>query len=53
MTINGKLYTSNIDTKKVLRVLDVGTGTGIWAMDYGMYQIVVQNVLQAKLTLAI
>jgi methylase of polypeptide subunit release factors len=31
--------------KPVHRVLDVGTGTGIWAIDYGMYYylIVVQS----------
>lgn len=27
------------DPKTVQRVLDVGTGTGIWAIDYGILQI--------------
>lgn len=35
MTYDGKLFTAPIDTKKTFRVLDVGTGTGIWAIDYG------------------
>lgn len=34
LTFNGKLFTAPIDAKKVGRVLDVGTGTGIWAIDY-------------------
>ncbi len=35
MTFDGKLYTANIPKGKVLhRVLDVGTGTGIWAIDF-------------------
>jgi hypothetical protein len=37
MTFGGKLFTSRIDKNKVHRVLDVGTGTGIWAIDYGTY----------------
>jgi ubiquinone/menaquinone biosynthesis C-methylase UbiE len=37
MTFGGDLFTSNIDEKKVHRVLDVGTGTGIWAIDFGTY----------------
>jgi ribosomal protein L11 methylase PrmA len=33
---DGKLFTCPIDKDfKVHRVLDVGTGTGIWAIDYG------------------
>lgn len=36
LTLDGKLFTAPIDPKKTLRVLDVGTGTGIWAIDYGM-----------------
>ncbi|PMD22736.1 S-adenosyl-L-methionine-dependent methyltransferase [Hyaloscypha hepaticicola] len=34
LTLGGKLFTAPIDPKKTLRVLDVGTGTGIWAIDY-------------------
>jgi tRNA1(Val) A37 N6-methylase TrmN6 len=35
LTFDGKLFNAPVDTKKVFRVLDVGTGTGIWAIDYG------------------
>jgi methylase of polypeptide subunit release factors len=35
LTFGGKRYFSpNADTAK--RVLDVGTGTGIWAVEFGM-----------------
>lgn len=33
LALQGRLYTSPIDTKSPLRVLDIGTGTGIWAID--------------------
>lgn len=33
MAAKGKLYQAPVD--KPQRVLDVGTGTGIWAMDFG------------------
>jgi hypothetical protein len=46
MTFDGKAYTTVIDTKKVLRVLDVGTGTGIWAIDYGGYFVVVRILFE-------
>ena len=36
MTFGNKLFTSSINATKVQRVLDVGTGTGIWAIDYGI-----------------
>lgn len=36
LTFDGKLFMSPAGKdKQALRVLDVGTGTGIWAMDYG------------------
>ncbi|KAL6865572.1 hypothetical protein ACO1O0_001666 [Amphichorda felina] len=36
MTFRGKLYTCPAGQDKPLRrVLDIGTGTGIWAMDFG------------------
>ena len=34
LTFNSKLYFSPIEKPK--NVLDVGTGTGIWAIDMGM-----------------
>lgn len=35
LTFDGKLFNCPIDKEMVLhRVLDVGTGTGIWAMDF-------------------
>ncbi|RDW57667.1 hypothetical protein BP5796_12468 [Coleophoma crateriformis] len=34
LTIDGKLYLSPLDKEKTHRVLDVGTGTGIWAIDF-------------------
>lgn len=30
------MFTAPIDRKKVHRILDAGTGTGIWAIDMGM-----------------
>ena len=36
MTFDGKLHTAPIPKEQQLhRVLDVGTGTGIWAIDFG------------------
>jgi ribosomal protein L11 methylase PrmA len=35
LTLDGKLSLAPIG-KNVNRVLDVGTGTGIWAIDFGM-----------------
>lgn len=36
MTFRGKLYICPAGQDKPLRrVLDIGTGTGIWAMDFG------------------
>lgn len=35
LTFHGKLYTAPIPKEQQLhRVLDVGTGTGIWAIDF-------------------
>lgn len=35
LTLNGRLFTAPIpEEKKLHRVLDVGTGTGIWAIDF-------------------
>jgi len=33
----GKLYLAPIDNPA--RVIDVGTGTGIWALDFGEYVV--------------
>ncbi|KAJ3525455.1 hypothetical protein NM208_g11632 [Fusarium decemcellulare] len=35
LILNGKLHLAPLDKKEVSKVLDVGTGTGIWAMDFG------------------
>ena len=35
LTLGGKLFLSPIgDTKHLSRVLDAGTGTGVWAIDF-------------------
>ncbi|KAH7625497.1 S-adenosyl-L-methionine-dependent methyltransferase [Sordaria sp. MPI-SDFR-AT-0083] len=34
LSIGGKLFLSPLDKKKVQKVLDVGTGTGLWAIDF-------------------
>lgn len=36
MTIGWKLYISPIDQRPVNRVLDIGCGTGVWSMEFGM-----------------
>jgi methylase of polypeptide subunit release factors len=37
LTFDGKLSTVINKEQKIHRVLDVGTGTGIWAIDFGLY----------------
>jgi methylase of polypeptide subunit release factors len=38
LTFGEKLFTCPAGSdKKLGRVLDAGTGTGIWAIDFGMY----------------
>ncbi|KAL2755477.1 hypothetical protein ACRALDRAFT_1071246 [Sodiomyces alcalophilus JCM 7366] len=34
LSLGGKLYLAPLDKKRVQRALDLGTGTGIWAMDF-------------------
>ncbi|EDN93425.1 hypothetical protein SS1G_09291 [Sclerotinia sclerotiorum 1980 UF-70] len=34
MTIDGKLFVSPLDTDRPINVLDVATGTGIWAVEF-------------------
>lgn len=36
LTLDSKLYAAPIPKEQLNRVLDLGTGTGIWAMDFGM-----------------
>jgi ubiquinone/menaquinone biosynthesis C-methylase UbiE len=36
LTLSGRLLICPAANGKLHRVLDVGTGTGIWAMDFGM-----------------
>jgi len=35
MAIGDKMFLAPLDTDKVKRVLDLGTGTGIWAIEFG------------------
>ncbi|KAL2129423.1 hypothetical protein VTI74DRAFT_7817 [Chaetomium olivicolor] len=35
LLLDGKMFLAPLDTEKISKVLDVGTGTGIWAMDFG------------------
>ncbi|PWY88163.1 S-adenosyl-L-methionine-dependent methyltransferase [Aspergillus heteromorphus CBS 117.55] len=35
LLMGGKLFLAPIDTEKPLRVLDIGTGTGMWAIEVG------------------
>lgn len=37
LTLGGKLYEAPLDQPKISRILDAGTGTGIWAIDIGMF----------------
>lgn len=39
MTLDDKLCLCPKGSQKAKRVLDAGTGTGIWAMDYGEIQL--------------
>jgi methylase of polypeptide subunit release factors len=34
---NDELFAAGLDTTKPLRILDLGTGTGIWAIDMSEY----------------
>ncbi|KAF9875581.1 hypothetical protein CkaCkLH20_06962 [Colletotrichum karsti] len=34
-TLNGELYLAPLEPEKVHRILDIGTGTGIWAIEMG------------------
>ncbi|KAH7030077.1 putative TAM domain methyltransferase [Macrophomina phaseolina] len=34
LLLGGKLYNAPVNTKKMNRALDLGTGTGIWAVDF-------------------
>ena len=47
MTFDGKLSKIIDKDTKLKRVLDVGTGTGIWAIDFGLKCS--QDVIQAVL----
>lgn len=35
LVLDGKLYLAPLNKKRLTKVLDVGTGTGIWAIDFG------------------
>ncbi|KAJ4395751.1 hypothetical protein N0V85_006446 [Neurospora sp. IMI 360204] len=34
VVLDGKLYNAPLDKKKVQKVVDIGTGTGLWAIDF-------------------
>lgn len=34
--IHGRLYHSPLEDSKLRRALDIGTGRGLWAMEFGM-----------------
>ena len=52
LTFDGKLYTSPAGKDRQLhRVLDAGTGTGIWAMDFGNSHTAIATELKRKLIL--
>jgi ubiquinone/menaquinone biosynthesis C-methylase UbiE len=35
LTLNGKLVQAPLKTTEGIKVLDLGTGTGTWAIDFG------------------
>lgn len=40
LTLGGKLYLSPVGKDKpIRRCLDAGTGTGVWAIDFGRYLV--------------
>ncbi|PQE15134.1 hypothetical protein CJF31_00007224 [Rutstroemia sp. NJR-2017a BVV2] len=43
MTIDGKLFISPVDTSRPINVLDIATGTGIWAVEFGVARSVPPN----------
>lgn len=47
LTLDGKLFQAPVrKDANVQRILDVGTGTGIWAMDVGMAKILSASRLE-------
>lgn len=48
LTFDGKMFTAPIDEKNVHRVLDIGTGTGIWAIDFGIPLILLLKKVGSK-----
>ena len=46
---NGQLYTAPLD--KPQNVLDIGTGTGIWALDFAEYVLSKKDILFSLLEL--
>lgn len=50
MTFGDKLTTSGVEDGKPLQhVLDVGTGTGIWAIEYGETSLSSTNLAQLNI----
>lgn len=44
VTLGDKLCLCPKDSQKAKRVLDAGTGTGIWAMDYGEIHLILPHL---------
>jgi ubiquinone/menaquinone biosynthesis C-methylase UbiE len=42
MTFDNKLHLAPIPDERLQNVLDIGTGTGIWAIDFGKRDVIFQ-----------
>ncbi|KAK8210132.1 hypothetical protein M8818_003619 [Zalaria obscura] len=46
MTVEGKLHLAPLDPSKLHNALDLATGTGIWAIDFGKAPLALQHALR-------